>query len=157
MCSPWMMALLSDSLWRYYWLTEDIYTAELIRAFGDFFVKYGFYETQRKNVSLKVPWYLTAFEQNPFSEQNVWTDPQHNCSISTMLGKSLWLDRAKNFTIDDKLDVFTYFANQCKKSLQYSFKRSESQGYAVLKPPRRFGWMYSSTSELPWLMNQLIK
>jgi hypothetical protein len=155
-CSPWMMALLSDALWRYYLLSDDVKSASLISAFTDFFVQHGSYNELRKGKEIVAPFYLVAFERAELVERNVWTDPQHNCDLAGMLGKGLYIKTKTNSDVQAAKKTFKIFANMCRQDLETVTKRYKKKGQAPLKPPRRFGWTYSSTSDLPWLADMFL-
>ncbi len=158
-CSPWMMALLADGLWRMVLLADDWRAAELVRAFGTFFAEYGAYTKQKKGDTITAPYYLRAFPDHDWIEKNIWTDPQHNCEIAGMLGKSIMLYATPKDAPVAVRDRFKQFASLCRQKLEGIAEKHLKQGRDTavrLKPPRRFGWMYSSTSELPWMMQIIL-
>lgn len=158
-CSPWMMALLADGLWRMVMLNDDWQAAELLRAFGRFFADYGVYAKEKRGETVVAPYYLRAFPDHDWIEKNIWTDPQHNCEIAGMLGKSVMIYGGANRAPDTVLDSFRQFSSLCRQKLSSIAEKNtkKSRDTAVrLKPPRRFGWMYSSTGELPWLMRTIL-
>jgi len=158
-CSPWMMALLADSLWRFYQLTEDKRAASLIDAFGDFVLNYGIYYGDKRVKNIVIPKYIVSLDNPEQEELNQWTDPQHACDVAALLGKSAYIKRKKNQ--DDFLvkTLFNALLEQCQGSyirLKHQQKNKRDNSYWILKPPRRFGWMYSTTSDLPWLEKELL-
>ncbi|GGW86900.1 hypothetical protein [Alteromonas halophila] len=159
-CSPWMMALLADGLWRLVLLNDNRQATELLRAFGRFFAEYGMYQKQRKGKMVTAPYYLRAFPDHDWIEKNVWTDPQHNCEIAGMLGKSIKLYGGAQRAPKNMLTTFQQFATMCRGTLRGVAESISQQNMAStairLKPPRRFGWMYSSTAELPWMIDTIL-
>ena len=159
-CSPWMMALLSDALWRFYRLTNDIRASSLINAFGDFILNHGvFYGTAAKLKGVVMPKYIVSMENPRQEEHNQWTDPQHNCDVAGLLGKSVYIkQREKQDAFLTKL-LFKALLEQCQ-NIYVKYKKEKQNGnlknHWLLNPPRRFGWMYSTTSDLPWLKNALL-
>jgi hypothetical protein len=151
-CSPWMMALLSEGLWRYYLLTSDEKAASLLSAFGDFFAQYGSYYGLQKGKQVLAPRYLVAFEETPVIENNIWTDPQHSCDVASMLGKSVHVKTLSGEETTAVRGVFSTFGKLCRDVMDYVSLRYTKSGVAPVKPPRKFGWLYSSTYELPWLV-----
>lgn len=157
-CSPWMMALLGDALWRFYRLTNDKRSAALIDAFGDFILNYGLFYGDKRISNIVIPKYLVSIENPEQEELNQWSDPQHACDVGALLGKSTFIKKqtgGESFLIES---LFSAFVEQCQKSyVKFNKEKNEKQHkpYWTLKPPRRFGWMYSTTSDLPWLYSQL--
>ena len=155
-CSPWMLALLGDALWRYYQLTEDESAAALIDAFGDFVLNHGIYYASHKKLTQAVlPKYLSAVNSPEFDLTNQWTDSLHSCDVAGLIGKSVYIK--DKYQRSDVLltELFSVFTKQCKKNLKGHGKLTDS--YWRLKTPRSFAWRYSSTSDLPWLSDKFIK
>ena len=158
-CSPWMMALLGDALWRFYQLTGDVRSASLIDTFGDFILNYGIYYGNDRVKNIVIPKYIVSINNLKQEKLNQWTDPQHACDVAALLGKSAYIKKKNNQ--DDFLvkTLFNALLEQCSGSytrLKKSQKSKNDETYWVLKPPRRFAWMYSTTSDLPWLKSQLL-
>ena len=155
-CSPWMMALLGDALWRYYLLTEDERAASLIDAFGDFVLNFGIYYGDEKINNSVIPKYIVSME-NPNQEKlNQWSDVQHACDVAALVGKSAYIKQQKNVDNFMVKELFGALVKQCRKPYERLKKENGKRSYWTLKPPRRFGWVYSTTSDLPWLRYVLL-
>jgi hypothetical protein len=158
-CSPWMMALLGDALWRFYQLTGDVRAGSLIDAFGDFILNYGIYYGDARVKNIVIAKYIVSMENPKQEELNQWTDPQHACDVAALLGKSAFIKQQTNQDNFLVKTLFNALLEQCQKSyirLKKQQKNKSNANYWIIKPPRRFGWMYSTTSDLPWLNNALL-
>jgi len=155
-CSPWMMALLSDALWRYYQLTGDVRAASLIDTFGDFILNNGIYWGDDKVGNIIIPKYLAVLDNLRYEEHNQWTDHQHTCDVAGLLGKSVYIKTVNK--VEDILlkQLFSVFIQQCKSGFESTKKKQSAATYWPIKPPRRFNWMFSTTSDLPWLVESLL-
>jgi len=158
-CSPWMMALLGDALWRFYQLTGDKRASSLIDAFGDFVLNHGLFYGDKRVNNIVIPKYIVSIENLEQEELDQWSDPQHACDVAALLGKSVYIKQQNNQ--DDFLvkSLFKSLLEQCQQPYERLKKEQKSQrakSYWLLKPPRRFGWVYSTTSDLPWLKNTLL-
>jgi hypothetical protein len=118
-----------------------------------------FYGDKRvKNIV--IPKYIVSIENAEQEELNQWSDPQHACDVAGLLGKSVYI---KNKAGSDSFfiaSLFTAFVEQCQLGyarLKKEQKKKQNKPYWTLKPPRRFAWMYSTTSDLPWLNNLINK
>tara|TARA_R110002167_G_scaffold55780_2_gene158370 strand:+ start:38380 stop:39924 length:1545 start_codon:yes stop_codon:yes gene_type:complete len=157
-CSPWMMALLGDALWRFYLLTGDDRAAALIDAFGDFILNYGLFYGDERVKNIVIPKYIVSMENPKQEELNQWTNPQHACDVAALLGKSAFIKQKNNRDNFLVKTLFNALVEQCQESylrLKSKQKNKQEKSYWTIKPPRRFGWMYSTTSDLPWLKNML--
>jgi len=159
-CSPWMMALLGDALWRFYQLTGDKRAASLIDAFGDFILNHGIYYGDKRVNNIVIPKYIVSIENLEQEELDQWTDPQHACDVAALLGKSAFIKQQKQQEGFLVKILFRALLDQCKQNyikLKKQQNSNREKSYWQLKPPRRFGWMYSTTSDLPWLESLLLK
>ncbi|ARD44567.1 hypothetical protein [Colwellia sp. PAMC 21821] len=158
-CSPWMMALLGDALWRFYQLTGDVRSASLIDAFGDFVLNYGIYYGNARVKNIVIPKYIVSINNPKQEELNQWTDPQHACDVAALLGKSAYIKKKNNQDNFLVKTLFNALLEQCAgmyTRLKKAQENEREKNYWGLKPPRRFGWMYSTTSDLPWLKAELL-
>jgi hypothetical protein len=148
-CSPWMMALLSDGLWRYYKLSGDKKSAALLSAFGDFMPNYGIHFADERLNNMVLPLYLSSMDNERLQIKNQWTDRQHACDVASLIGKSLYVKTKNNEDTFILQELFNVFVQQCKDiNKKYQNKKHD---YLPILPPRRFGWTYSTSSDLPWL------
>ena len=149
-----MMALLADHLWRYYRLTNSIKSAELVEAFGKFVLNHGvYYGTNPRLKNTLIPKYLAALGKNNGAiEDNQWSDINHRCDIAALLGKSAYLQKISNHSDILLIELFDKFAQSCRKG----HIKSESLKRVAIAPLRKFGWEYSTSSDLPWLVKELL-
>lgn len=152
-CSPWMMALLGDSLWRYYRLTNDKKSAALLNAFGDFMPNHGIHFANKKLKNMVLPLYLSSMDDKNLEIKNQWTDRQHSCDVASLIGKSLYIKKKTDENTILLEELFNVFVQQCKDMSKKS--KYNKKNYLPILPPRRFGWTYSTTSDLPWLTSWL--
>lgn len=155
-CSPWMMALLGDALWRYYRLTGDEKAASLLNAFGDFVLNYGIYFGDKRVKNIVIPKYIVSMDNPKQEELDQWSNPQHACDVAALLGKSVYIKQIKKQDGFMVKELFRSLVEQCKGAYLKLKAEKKEKDYWPLMPPRRFGWMYSSTSDLPWLVNHLL-
>jgi len=153
-CSPWMMALLGDALWRFYKLTDDKRSAALIDAFGDFILNHGLFYGNKRVKNIVIPKYIVSIENPEQEELNQWTDPQHACDVAALLGKSTYIKEVSGRDGFMVKTLFSALLEQCQTTyvrLKKEQNKNSIKSYWTLKPARRFGWIYSTTSDLPWL------
>lgn len=158
-CSPWMMALLADGLWRYYLLTDDANSAELLSAFATFMLNEGiYYGTGKKLAGRIIPKYIVSLDNNKQEELEPYSDLQHTCDVAGMIGKGVYIKKQLNKEMFLEGELFRVMSELCKKEHlaivnKYKYKKLT---YLTSRPPRKFNWEYSSTDDLPWLMHLLI-
>lgn len=156
-CSPWMMALLADNLWRYYWLTNSEKAARIMASFADFVADKGVYLAPSGKIKGQViPKYLVSLENPKQEELEAWSDRQHTCDVSAMMGKGLLMQSTLNKSVNVQTKkVFNQMGLLCKSqhlALIEKYKYVDLTRL-VSKPPRKFAWQYSSTDDLPWLLS----
>jgi len=159
-CSPWMMALLADNLWRYYLLTNDMNSAKLLSAFATFMLNEGIYFGTGKKLSGRIiPKYIVSLDNKNQEELEPYSDTQHTCDVAAMVGKGVFIKKKLKEEYFLEGHLFRVMSEQCKKDHlaiveKYKYVKLESLSS---RPPRKFGWEYSSTDDLPWLMVELVE
>ena len=153
-CSPWMMALIADSLWRYYWLTENTDAVKLLSAFASFTLNEGIYFGEKRLAGRIVPKYIASLDNPTQEELEPWSDLKHTCDVATMVGKGVFMKRLLKQDLFLEKQLFSVMSAQCKAD---NLAVIEKYKYVKLdkltsKPPRMFNWQYSTTDDLPWLM-----
>jgi len=149
-CSPWMMALLSDALWRFYQLTGDKRAEALLDTFGDFVLNHGLFWGNEKVDNIVIPKYIVAIDNPRLEVLNQWSDPQHMCDVAAMIGKSAYVKMKRRKTDYLVTELFKVLTQQCAANYKKLNKQNKLE-YWLVQPARRFAWTYSTTSDLPWL------
>jgi hypothetical protein len=159
-CSPWMMALLADNLWRYYLLTDNNDSAKLLSAFATFMLNEGVYFGAGKKLSGRIiPKYIVSLDNKNQEELEPYSDVQHTCDVAAMVGKGVFVKKILKVDFFLEGHLFRAMSEQCKKDHlaiveKYKYVKLD---YLSSRPPRKFGWQYSSTDDLPWLMYELFE
>jgi len=157
-CSPWMMALLADNLWRYYLLTGDESSAKLLSAFSDFMLKEATYiANEGKIVGHLIPKYIVSLDNPKQEELEPWSDREHMCDVAAMIGKGVIIKKERGNKYFSVNQLFKKMSEQCKAAKLAVIEKYKYVKLTHLrsKPPRKFNWQYSSTDDLPWLMHTL--
>lgn len=144
-CSPWMLALLADPIWRYQQATQSALATSLLQAFGRFIVESATYQGTDKFAGQIIPKYLVVFDNAQLEDINPWNDSQHSCDVAALLAKSLYV--SENVSENSK-KVLQGLLGPCKAKAD---RLNDNKPYWRVRPARKFGWEYSTTSELPWL------
>ena len=150
-CSPWMLALLADPIWRFHQLTQSDKAEKLLRLFGRFILEHGTYPGKDKFEGQQLPKYLVVFDNAQMEDINPWNDMQHSCDVAALLGKALYFEPQI-----PRQSAETFFAllAPCKNKAS---RLKDKKPYWRVRPPRKFGWEYSTTSDLPWLEQIVIQ
>jgi hypothetical protein len=100
-----------------------------------------------------LPLYLSSMDNKNLEIKNQWTDRQHSCDVAGLIGKSLYIKKQTDENTILLEELFNVFVQQCKDMNKKS--KYNKNNYLPMLPPRRFGWTYSTTSDLPWLTSWL--
>ena len=147
-----MMAQLAEPLWRFYLLTANEKARKLLESFGDYMLNYGIYfGNEGKIDGAVIPKYLVALESPQLVELEQWADIQHTCDVAAMVGKSVHLKALAKRNDILLTELFSVLVKQCKAHHVKFLDKPKLVKYWRSKPPRKFNWMYSTTSDLPWL------
>lgn len=160
-CSPWMLALLGQTLDYYYQLSDDPRAATLLSQFHRFLLRDGLYRVPADSADVKLrgmllPWYL-AGPGYGFSDNGPFGDLEHACDVAGLLARSGTV-REKTEKLPTEHDVALQALMQ---SCQFNLKMWHRPGADVqhgkpvwrLAPARKYNWWFGSTQELTWWLS----
>lgn len=155
-CSPWMSALLSDAVWRYFLLTGDRDALDFIAGLGDFVVDHGTYVVEGVNGQvngLTVPWYLAA-DGVEYTDSGAYGDLEHGCDVASLTARAAWAQRRLGRDSRATSDTTMALLSTCYFALDYWHREgshlSSNRPQWRLAPPRKFSWWFGTASDLAW-------
>ena len=138
MCSPWMGALLSDAVWRYYILSLDNNALIFLADFADYIRRYALY-TQS---GLRLPYYgASSYGVSPIDG-----DREHTCDVMGAIVRGYWANEALGRNSAQILPEVQNLLASCQSNLT---------GTSNVSPPRKYSWWYGSNSDFSWLLSNL--
>ncbi len=153
-CSPWMSALLVDAALRYYLVSADPRFPKMVGMLADYLVKTACYKFQPRGSKEKlvVPHYLASSQAKmPIA---FFTDIQHTLDTSKILALAMYFDRKQGKSHPEYLALYQELLKGAKGSMP---KKSRVPGRItpyVLAPARKFSWLFRTTADMPWIMQQ---
>ena len=160
-CSPWMLALLGQTLDYYYQLSEDPRAATLLTQLHRFLLRDGLYRVPADSADVKLrgmllPWYL-AGPGYGFSDNGPFGDLEHACDVAGLLARSGSI-RKKVEALPAEHDLALQALMQsCQFNLQMWHRPGSDvqHGKPVwrLAPARKYNWWFGSTQELTWYLS----
>lgn len=160
-CSPWMLALLGQTLDYYHQLSNDPRAATLLSQFHRFLLRDGLYRVPADSADVKLrgmllPWYL-AGPGYGFSDNGPFGDLEHACDVAGLLARSGQI-RQKVEKLPAEHDLALQALMQsCQFNLQMWHRPgSDTQhGKPVwrLAPARKYNWWFGSTQQLTWWLS----
>jgi hypothetical protein len=155
-CSPWMSALFADAVWQYYWQTNDSKALTFLANLGDYVRRYGLYNGG-EGLSYKMPWYMSSSVKT-FSDEGPWGDIEHTCDVGGLVARGAWARKqlggdpsALRTTAQSLMSGCEWVLNNWHRPSGPASGKAEWR----LSPPRKFNWWFGTTSDLPWLMQQI--
>lgn len=159
--SPWMSALLSEAIWRYYLHSDDAKVLPFFANLGDWVVSHGLYEgvhDRADGPTLRVSWYL-ASRYYQFSDGGVASDLEHGCDVAGLLARAVWAKQQLRQDVTLTMKAMKDSMQTCRYALNLWHRPGSDvkQGLAVwrLNPPRKFNWWFGTTLDLPWFYTEL--
>ncbi|MBI4799008.1 MAG: hypothetical protein HY794_09800 [Desulfarculus sp.] len=159
LCSSWMSALAVDAMLRYYLVSADPRVAQSIEMLAESLARFGTYKLQGKGE--KYPWvvahYLYGSQPPKDREVYEYNDLQHSLdNLKTVAAANYFL--RKQGKVRPELERLQ---EELFKSAKYDLERwyikdgpAHGKPEYPLWPKRRYGWMFRTTAELDWLINQ---
>lgn len=151
-CSQWMSGLLVDQLWRYYRLSGNSLSGQLVKVLANQVLNDGLYGGWGAHLKgYKIPYYLRYFDDKKKREIDQWTDIHHACDVAAMVAKGGYLTKIDGKSTALHFDAVNVLMRTCKKTLY----RADNVKVWGLSPLRKFSWWFSPTGNLAWLIEQL--
>lgn len=156
-CSPWMSALLSDAVWRYYLQSEDERALEALASFAGFVSSVATYEVASGTFAGRtVPRYLVSSSHTP--DDSPGSDMEHTCDAAGLVYRGAWAARELGRDNAAMLSTAEALLASCEANLNYWHRPGgPAAGYSEwrLAPPRKFSWWFGTTSDLTWFRSEL--
>ena len=135
MCSPWMGALMSDAIWKYYLLSLDNNALIYLADYADYLQKYSLY-TQG---TLRLPYYgATSYGQTAPDG-----DEEHTCDVMGAYVRGFWAKRALGRDTTSLVADRDALISACQNNVNGS----------SLSPLRKYSWWFGTNSDFSWFMS----
>lgn len=159
-CSPWMLALLGQTLDYYYQLSDDPKAAQLLGHFHAFLLRDGLYRVTADSADVKLrgmllPWYLAGPDYG-FSDNGPFGDLEHACDVAGLLARSGDVLKKTAPLPTEHHEALTALMQACQFNLQMWHRPGSDSQYGKpvwrLSPPRKYNWWFGSTQELTFFL-----
>ncbi len=139
MCSPWMGALLSDAVWRYYILSLDNNALIFLADYADYIRRYALYTHSNGQ---RLPYYgASSYGTSPIDG-----DREHTCDVLGALVRGYWANEALGRNSNAIVPEVNNLLASC---------RSNITGTSNVSPPRKYSWWYGTNSDFSWFLSNL--
>lgn len=137
MCSPWMGALLSEAIWKYYLLSMDQNALIYLADFADYIQMHALYTLG----AFRLPYYGAT----SYGRTDPDGDQEHTCDVMGALVRGAWAKKAlgrdtSNLTADRNALI-----SACQSNVTGS----------GLSPLRKYSWWFGTTSDFSWFLSTL--
>ncbi|WP_346882389.1 T9SS type A sorting domain-containing protein [uncultured Algibacter sp.] len=161
--SPWLSALLSDAIWRYYLHSEDRKALEFLVNLGENVAKHCIYEVTdvHPNIDGKIqPYYLFSGQTDKKFERNdiywkPWDDSQHAPDVAALLARTFWAQKKLGL---DSSEITTQINNMfatSKYTIEAWTRTAPERPKYRLQPARKFNWQFGTASDMEWFMTNI--
>lgn len=151
-CSPWMSALLSDAVWRYYLHARDQRALTFLAELAEFVAERGVYEPGG-DIPGSIPYYLVSsrYSTGPAEAD----DMEHACDVWGLVVRGAWARRALGGDPAALLATADSLRASCEYVLGYWHRDTETLPEYRLTPPRKYNWWFGTTTDVGWLLSDL--
>jgi len=164
-CSPWMMALYGEVLWRAYLVGANTDALQQLSLFGDYLVSHGTYVSQGTKASLDgrtFPYYLAGpdYDAVTYGVSDEWTDQEHACDVAALGYRSAYAKKLGGESHVAVMETAGALAETCLWVVPLWIRTTQAtvdagKTFYRLAPPRKFNWWFGSTSEMSWMIGRL--
>lgn len=144
--SPWMSALLVETLLQLFRTNGNEAIVEWIARYCDFIVAHGFYQNTEipEVLGLRVPAYLAGSVITYPDAGGPFGDSEHSYDVGIMLFKGIW---AKLRMGDTDVAVMQELANECMTVAEFVMndwtRTTQYLPKYRVNPPRKYAWWYN--------------
>jgi len=152
-CSPWMSALLADAVLRYFIQSGDHKALYLLYELAEFIINHGIYITDNRKIrGYTLPRYFAFPEKENVKGGSAHDDKQHACDVAGLLGKGLFAAKLLNNKSSHIRNTIENLMKSCRDDIERSKRKAGKSGkdYWRIKPPRKFSWVFGTTSDLSY-------
>jgi hypothetical protein len=151
-CSPWMSALFSDAMWRYYLQSDDQRALEFLGSLAHFVTQYG---VRENSDGLLVPWYLASSEVG-HTDAGAGADQEHACDVLGLVVRGIYARSLLGQSVTDMTAGRDGLMESCQDNLD-GWHRPGSATLAEwrLSPARKFNWWFGSTHDMQWMTESM--
>jgi hypothetical protein len=156
MCSPWMGALVTEAMLRYYILSEDPAVLTWLSGMGDFVRQYAMYDGGIEATELAgkmMPWYLVG-PTGRLEDGRGWGDMEHACEVAGVVAKAVWAKKRLGQSSTQAETTADALLSTCSYVLNYWHRTTPTLPEYRLSPPRKFSWWFGSSTDLAWMLGR---
>jgi len=163
--SPWMSALLSEAVWRYYLHSEDEEALEFLIGLADNVVNSCLYEPETLDEGtpvsdMYIPYYLASGQLDPiyygsagngdFKEEG---NVEHTKDVLGLIARGIWARKKLSLTIPEATsEKISKMINAALFDIDLWTRTAPDRPRYRLRPFRKYNWWFGTTSDLEWLM-----
>ncbi len=136
-CSPWMGALLSDAVWRYYLVSMDNNALIYLADYADYLQMYALY-TQGA-------YRLSYYGASSYGNTGANGDFEHACDVMGAFVRGYWAKRALQRNASNLTPEVNSLVASCHQNLTSS----------SLSPARKYSWWFGTNSDFQWFLENL--
>lgn len=165
-CSPWMVGLYAEVLWRLYLVSHDTDALQQLSRFGNFVRDHGSYVSSGVSASLegrRFPYYLAGpdYDSYRYGVSDEWTDREHSCDVSALAYRTAYAQALLGQDNGALVTVANELFETCLWLLPQWIRTSEEtvlagKTFYRLAPPRKFNWWFGPTSDLSFFRQALV-
>ena len=148
-CSPWMSALFSEAVFRYWLQSEDDAALIFLGDLAAWAAENAIYEGDE--LELSVPYYLVSseFADSPSGQYADW---EHTCDVAGLLIRGAYARRLRGQSDAAISSAADRLLESCRALLDEWHRPGSDVGPEFrISPPRKFNWWFGTTADMSWL------
>lgn len=135
MCSPWMGALMSDAIWKYYILSLDNNALIYLADYADYIQQYSLYNEG----TLRLPYYGATSYGHTVADG----DEEHTCDVMGAMVRGFWAKKQLGRSTTNLVADRDALISACQGNVNGS----------GLSPLRKYSWWFGTNSDFSWFMS----
>jgi hypothetical protein len=153
--SPWMSALLGESLWKYFMLSDDSIALGFLSDYSKFVAEKGIFEqvmndpVTKRNVPFHAAYYGLGIIQKGDWE-GIFTQREHALDVAGLIARGRWASKKLGRPTSIHDQVIPQLFRTAMSNFPFWTRPTVELPRSRLSPTRKFAWWFGSTHDFSW-------
>lgn len=147
--SPWMSALLMETVWHYYMLSDDPVALQFLSNYAQFVATRGLYAGSVGGGTYWAPYYLAGLSGG-YPIAAIDSDVEHARDVLGLLARGRWARQRLGLPTAEIDQQITRLQSTSTYSFSSWVRSTAGQPRYRAAPTRKVGWWFGTTYDLSW-------
>jgi hypothetical protein len=153
--SPWMSALLGDSLWRYFMLSDDTLALDFLSNYAQVIAEKAIYSGQftdpysQSKATFFAPYYGVGLTLK-YSQNGIFEEREHALDVAGILARGRWARQMLGLPTTLQDEYIPQLLRTAMTNFPYWTRTTAGWPLRRISPTRKFAWWFLTTHDFTW-------